>query len=65
MKKSKVFLLIAIIFMALVFYVVYDMSKRTTFPGGKKPKGTEENNAAADSVKRNPMEIEIRRNKKE
>ncbi|WP_017729889.1 hypothetical protein [Nafulsella turpanensis] len=43
MKRSKkVFLLLAIIFLLIVFYIVYDMSQRTTFPG-QEPADTEEN----------------------
>ncbi|WKK84276.2 hypothetical protein QYS48_19105 [Marivirga arenosa] len=62
MKKSKVFLIIAIIFMLIVFYVVYDMSTRTRFPGGKPSKKGEYNNSDKDSVKQvDPMEVEIRR----
>ena len=38
MKKSKVFLIIGLVFIAIVFYVVYDMSTRTKFPKGKPPK---------------------------
>jgi Tfp pilus assembly protein PilO len=60
MKKSKVFLLIAILFMLIVFYVVYDMSTKTKFR--KFGDETEENKSVKDSVKqKDPMEIEIRR----
>ncbi|HET8859624.1 hypothetical protein [Marivirga sp.] len=60
MKKSKVFLLIAIVFMLIVFYVVYDMSTKTKFR--KFGDKAEENKSVEDSVKReDPMEIEIRR----
>jgi len=62
MKKSKVFLLIAIVFILIVFYVVYDMSTKTKFPKGRPGAETEENKSVKDSVeKENPMEIEIRR----
>lgn len=62
MKKSKVFLLIAILFMLIVFYVVYDMSTKTKFPKGRPGAQTEENKSAKDSVEQvNPMEVEIRR----
>jgi len=62
MKKSKVFLLIAIVFILLVFYVVYDMSTKTKFPKGRPGAETEENKSVKDSVeKKNPLEIEIRR----
>jgi len=60
MKKSRVFLLIAVLFMLIVFYVVYDMSTKTKFR--KFGDETEKNKSVKDSVKRNdPMEIEIRR----
>jgi uncharacterized membrane protein len=60
MKKSRVFLLIAIIFMLVVFYVVYDMSTKTKFR--KFGDETEENKSVEDSVKKKkPMEVEIRR----
>jgi len=38
MKKSKVFLIVGLLFIAIVFYVVYDMSTKTKFPKGKPPK---------------------------
>jgi uncharacterized membrane protein YwzB len=38
MKKSKVFLVVGLVFMAILFWVVYDMSTRTRFPKGKPPK---------------------------
>jgi len=38
MKKSKIFLIVGILFIVLIFYVVYDMSTRTKFPKGKPPK---------------------------
>ncbi|MGJ3236226.1 hypothetical protein [Marivirga sp.] len=60
MKKSRIFLLIAILFMLIVFYVVYDMSTKTEFR--KFGDETEENKSVKDSVEQeNPMEIEIRR----
>jgi|GEM_PF-3899761 hypothetical protein len=60
MKKSRVFLLIAVLFMLIVFYVVYDMSTKTKFR--KFGNETETNKSVKDSVKRkDPMEIEIRR----
>lgn len=60
MKKSKVFLVIAFLFMLIVFYVVYDMSTKTKFR--KFGKETEQNKSVKDSVKRkDPLEIEIRR----
>ncbi|MGM0580510.1 MAG: hypothetical protein ACQETL_07515 [Bacteroidota bacterium] len=60
MKKSRVFLLIAIIFMLIVFYVVYDMSTKTKFR--KFGDETEENKSVKDSVEqKDSMEVEIRR----
>lgn len=36
MKRNKVlFLIFAVVFFLLVFYIAYDMSQRTTFPGRK------------------------------
>lgn len=62
MKKSKVFLLIAVLFMLIVFYVVYDMSTKTKFPKGRPGSELDKNKSAQDSVKlKDPMEIEIRR----
>ena len=62
MKKSKIFLLIAVLFMLIVFYVVYDMSTKTEFRRGTSGAGNDKNKSAKDSVKQvNPMEIEIRR----
>ena len=34
-RSKKIFLLIAGIFLLLLLYVSYDISKRTTFPGSK------------------------------
>lgn len=60
MKKSRVFLLIATLFMLIVFYVVYDMSTKTQFR--KFGDETEENKSVKDSVEqKDSMEIEIRR----
>lgn len=62
MKKSRLFLLVAVIFMLIVFYVVYDMSTKTKFPKGRPGAETEKNKSVKDSVEQqNPMEIEIRR----
>lgn len=62
MKKSKLFLLIAALFMLIVFYVVYDMSTKTKFPKGRPGAETNKNKSVEDSVvQRDPMEIEIRR----
>jgi hypothetical protein len=36
LKKQKlVFLVIAVLFLALLFYASYDIASRTTFPGSK------------------------------
>jgi len=35
MKKSKVFLIMAGLFVLILAYVSYDISSRTTFPGSK------------------------------
>lgn len=60
MKRSRIFLLIAILFMLIVFYVVYDMSTKTEFR--KFGDETQKNKSVKDSVERNdPMEVEIRR----
>lgn len=60
MKKSRVFLLIAALFLLVVFYVVYDMSTKTEFR--KFGNETEKNKSVKDSVeKKDSMEVEIRR----
>ena len=60
MKRSRIFLLIAILFMLIVFYVVYDMSTKTEFR--KFGDETQKNKSVKDSVERNDsMEVEIRR----
>ncbi len=63
MKKSKVFLVIAVIFIAIVFYIVYDMSSKTTFPGGKRP--ANQTKTAIDSINRDTFKIEVRRDEPE
>lgn len=36
MKRSKkMFVLIALVFLAVLFYASYDIARRTTFPGSK------------------------------
>ncbi|MGE0589748.1 MAG: hypothetical protein AB7O48_14320 [Cyclobacteriaceae bacterium] len=35
MKKSKVFLIMAGLFVVVLAYISYDISSRTTFPGSK------------------------------
>jgi hypothetical protein len=34
-KSKKLFLAIAVVFFAVLFYASYDISTRTTFPGSK------------------------------
>ncbi|MHA7128590.1 hypothetical protein [Algoriphagus namhaensis] len=34
-KKKKIFLIVFILFMAIMLWIGYDISKRTTFPGSK------------------------------
>lgn len=34
-KSKKIFLAFAIVFLALLLYASYDISRRTTFPGSK------------------------------
>jgi len=43
-RSKKIFLILAIVFALLLMWVVYDISSRTTFPGGspKNPSGEED-----------------------
>ena len=34
-KHKKLFLLITVVFLGLLFYASYDIARRTTFPGSK------------------------------
>ncbi|HYF69367.1 MAG TPA: hypothetical protein VD884_14585 [Ohtaekwangia sp.] len=34
-KSKKMFMLATLLFLLLLFYVSYDIARRTTFPGGK------------------------------
>lgn len=34
-KNKKIFLLLFVLFMIIILYVSYDISRRTTFPGSK------------------------------
>lgn len=44
-KKKKVFLAMAIIFLLIVFFIVYDMGRRTSFPWQQnQPAGQEQLN---------------------
>ncbi len=45
MKKSRVFLFVGLLFIAIVFYVVYDMSTKTKFPKGKPPRSVLQDSA--------------------
>lgn len=58
MKKSKVFLLIAAVFMGIIFYIIYDMASKTTFPGGNKKK--EQTKSAQDSIYEDTVKVEIK-----
>jgi hypothetical protein len=36
MKKSKItFLIFAVIFLSIIMFIIYDFSRKTTFPGNK------------------------------
>ncbi|HEX7015945.1 MAG TPA: hypothetical protein VF191_10565 [Cyclobacteriaceae bacterium] len=35
-RQKKIFLILAAIFLALLLYAAYDISRRTTFPGQDK-----------------------------
>lgn len=44
-KKKKVFLAVAIIFLLIVFFIAYDMGRRTSFPWQRnQPAGQEQLN---------------------
>jgi hypothetical protein len=34
-RQKKIFVLLAVVFLALLFYASYDIGSRTTFPGSK------------------------------
>ncbi len=34
-RSKKVFVILSVVFLLLLFYASYDFSKRTTFPGSK------------------------------
>jgi hypothetical protein len=34
-KNKKIFLFLFVVFMVIIIYVSYDISRRTTFPGSK------------------------------
>jgi len=43
MKKQKIlFLIIAVLFLLILFYFIYDFSTKTTFPGGDSKKTEKE-----------------------
>ena len=57
MKRSKkIFLIAAVIFFAMVIFVGYDISRKTTFPGSKKL--LRESLAPSDSVKSDTVNTE-------
>ncbi|MBK6267423.1 hypothetical protein JKA74_20445 [Marivirga sp. S37H4] len=60
MKKSRVFIVMTIIFVAIILYIFYDMASRTKFPGGKNK--NVQTNSTRDSIYQDTMKIEIRRN---
>lgn len=47
-RNRKIFLVAAVLFAAFLAFTVYDISRRTTFPGSKKGK----KEAPADTVER-------------
>jgi len=36
-RSKKIFLVVALVFLAIVGAIVFDFSRRTTFPGGPRP----------------------------
>ncbi|MBI1770359.1 MAG: hypothetical protein HYR67_18470 [Bacteroidetes bacterium] len=34
-RSKKIFVILAVVFLLLLFYASYDISRRTTFPGSK------------------------------
>ncbi|MCB0489820.1 MAG: hypothetical protein KDC99_15165 [Cyclobacteriaceae bacterium] len=56
MKKSKVFLIMAGLFVVVLAYISYDISSRTTFPGSKSQlKGKDKK--AVSSPRFNPIRL--------
>jgi hypothetical protein len=56
-RSKKIFLAFAVVFFVLLFYVTYDIGKRTTFPGSKpqlkerlKKQLLEEDSAKTDTL---------------
>jgi hypothetical protein len=56
-RSKKIFVTLAVLFMALLFYVSYDISRRTSFPGSKgqlkerlKEKYVDQDSVLRDSV---------------
>lgn len=53
-KSKKIFLLFAAIFITIILIIMYDIARKTTFPGGSKTKKENVQEIdGADSVKRN------------
>lgn len=50
-KSKKIFLLLFVVFMLIIVYVSYDISRRTTFPGSK---GNLKERISTDVEKKNP-----------
>lgn len=49
-KKKKIFLAIAFIFLLIVFFIAYDISRRTTFPGQNQKPPAEREQLMNDSL---------------
>lgn len=64
MKKSKkVFIVFALLFFAIMVYIGYDISSRTTFPGSKpqlkeRLMGDEQIETAGDTAKTDSVSVE-------
>jgi hypothetical protein len=56
-KSKKIFLVLAVIFFALLIYASYDISSRTTFPGSKPQlkKRIEDQFLKSDSVEKDTL----------
>jgi hypothetical protein len=52
-RQKKIFVLLAVVFLVLLFYASYDIGRRTTFPGSKPQLKTriEKQFFKADSIK--------------
>lgn len=49
-KNKKIFLAVAIIFLLIVFFIAYDISRRTTFPGQNRNQPAESEQLKNDSL---------------